>query len=210
MCAPADQLETELLKRLRIVEVPSIFQYLFQLRSAAFEFAGRGVRRQHPRQHPGAAFTPRLLRRRQRIRECRQHLFADFSGERLDYRSRRGNYVPVRNLSRTNSRRPFSRKCVPPNRIKGSLFSLQSEQRIGESAAICGGGRGIRNIVNVCSVMYLRVESGIENRNITERHPLLGNSSYSQNSPFLSTFSTPANPRRFVTIMIEQAISPTP
>ena len=136
MCAPADQLEAELLKRLRIVEVPGILQYLLQFRPAAFEFAGRGVRRQHPRQHPGAAFTPRLLRRRQRIRECRQHLFADFSGERLDYRSRRGNYVPVRNLSRTNSRRPFSRKCVPPNRIKGSLFSLQSEQRIRESAAI--------------------------------------------------------------------------
>ena len=62
----------------------------------------------------------------------------------------------------------------------------------------------------VCSVMYLRVESGIENRNITEIVLSLGNSSYSQNSPFLSTFSTRASPRRFVSIMAEQAISPTP
>ena len=42
--------------------------------------------------------------------------------------------------------------------------------------------------------MYLRVESGIENRNITESHPLLDNLSYYSNSPFLSTFSTRASP----------------
>ena len=63
---------------------------------------------------------------------------------------------------------------------------------------------------NVCSVMYLPVENGLENRNITENRHSLGNSSYSQNSPFLSTFSTPASPRSFVSIMTEQAISPTP
>ena len=73
-----------------------------------------------------------------------------------------------------------------------------------------GGRSTIRNIVIVCSVMYLRVESGIENRNITEIVLSLGNLSYSQNSPFLSTFSTRASPRRFVSIMTEQAISPTP
>lgn len=56
--------------------------------------------------------------------------------ERGSFQPPIGSCVPVRNLPRTNSRRPFSRKCVPPNRIKGSLFSLQSEQRIGESAAI--------------------------------------------------------------------------
>ena len=74
----------------------------------------------------------------------------------------------------------------------------------------CGGSREIRNIVIVCSVMYLPVESGIENRNITENRHSLGNSSYSQNSPFLSTFSTRASPRRFVSIMTEQAICRTP
>ena len=73
-----------------------------------------------------------------------------------------------------------------------------------------GGSCEIRNIVIVCSVMYLPVESGIENRNITERCNSLGNSSYSQNSPFLSTFSTRASPRRFVSVMTKQAISPTP
>ena len=73
-----------------------------------------------------------------------------------------------------------------------------------------GGSREIRNIVIVCSVMYLPMESGIENQNITEIVLSLGNSSYSQNSPFLSTFSTPASPRRFVSIMAEQAICPTP
>ena len=129
---------------------------------------------------------------------------------------------------------------------KDSLFSLQSEQRIGESAAIhrderadlpaahspreqppretirenpkqfgtsryekepenrlslpskiCGGSQEIQNIVIVCSVMYLPVESGLENRNITEIVHSLGNSSYSQNSPFLSTFSTRARNHTF-------------
>ena len=73
-----------------------------------------------------------------------------------------------------------------------------------------GGSQEIRNIVIVCSVMYLPVESGLENRNITEIVLSLGNSSYAQNSPFLSTFSTRASPRRFVSTMAGQAISPTP
>ena len=58
MCAPTDQLEAELLQRLRVIEVPGVFQNLLQLRPAAFELAVRGVRRQHTRQHPGATFTP--------------------------------------------------------------------------------------------------------------------------------------------------------
>lgn len=73
-----------------------------------------------------------------------------------------------------------------------------------------GGSQAIRNIVILCSVMYLPMESGLENRNVTEIVLSLGNLSYSQNSPFLSTFSTRASPRRFVSIMTEQAISPTP
>ena len=96
--------------------------------------------------------APQLPRHIERIGKGRQHEFSGFSGERLDYRSRRGSCVPVRNLPRTNSCRPFSRKCVPPNRIKGSPFSLQSEQRNGESAAICGGGRGIRTPGRVITV----------------------------------------------------------
>ena len=86
----------------------------------------------------------------------------------------------------------------------------QCEQFTLSRAQSSGGSKAIRNIVIVCSVMYLRVESGIENRNITESNLLLDNLSYSQNSPFLSTFSTRASPRRFVSIITEQAISPTP
>ena len=66
----------------------------------------------------------------------RRQTTSAIENERGSFQPPIGNCVPVRNLSRTNSRRPFSRKCVPPNRIKGSLFSLQSEQRNGESAAI--------------------------------------------------------------------------
>ena len=66
----------------------------------------------------------------------RRQTTSAIENERGSFQPPIGSCVPVRNLSRTNSRRPFSRKCVPPNRIKGSLFSLQSEQRIGESAAI--------------------------------------------------------------------------
>ena len=96
--------------------------------------------------------------------------------------------------------------------LRPSSRSAQREQTVcfAFSLNVIGGSQEIRNIVIVCSVMYLPVESGIETRSITEIVLSLGNSSYSQNSPFLSTFSTRASPRRFVSIMTEQAISPTP
>ena len=66
----------------------------------------------------------------------RRRATSAIENERGSFQPPNDSCAPVRNLPRTNSRRPFSRKCVPTNRIKGSLFSLQSEQRIGESAAI--------------------------------------------------------------------------
>lgn len=77
-----------------------------------------------------------MANRLNRETNLRRQTTIAIENERGSFQPPIGSCVPVRNLPRTNSRRPFSRKCVPPNRIKGPLFSLQSEQRIGESAAI--------------------------------------------------------------------------
>ena len=131
----------------------------------------------------------------------------DFDGEivereRSGDKSGESSSAPPRPLPKPREIRPISapiRKAEKRRIIRRSLVSFQ-----------VGGSQEIRNIVIVCSVMYLLSESGLENRSITEIVLSLGNSSYPQNSPFLSTFSTSANPRRFVSIMTEQAISPTP
>ena len=91
-----------------------------------------------------------------------------------------------------------------PKQFGISRYEKEPDNRLSLPSKIRGGSSEIRNIVIVCSAMYLPVESGLENRNITEIVLSLGNSSYSQNSPFLSTFSTPASPRRFVSIMTDQ------
>ena len=62
----------------------------------------------------------------------------------------------VRRGSRSWPRASTSHGCLEslPSR---SVFKIENR----------GGSREIRNIVNVCSVMYLPVESGLENRTIT-------------------------------------------
>ena len=82
--------------------------------------------------------TPLLFTANRHDRETnlRRQTTSAIENERGSFQPPIGSCVPVRNLSRTNFYRPFSRKCVPSNRIKGSLFSLQSERRIRESAAI--------------------------------------------------------------------------
>ena len=76
------------------------------------------------------------MNRRDRESNLRRQATSAIENERGSFQPPIGSCVPVRNLSRTNFCRPFNRKCVPSNRIKGSLFSLQSERRIRESAAI--------------------------------------------------------------------------